>query len=323
MMPRSRTSLAAFVALDLLSIGRWQQAGDSWQTGVLQPRCVIIDPEGRSALVIACQVYAARIWKLHKDGDLMLLDPSQAMEWVVATDILLWKVVPWEPVVAFDRTSEQACYGCVSFQQIRQEVSALAWAVANHRLHKHQLKRFTKVCGAQNVEEMLVKLLAGHTDQDFYMNLFRRGKVAEEPSAELAEMTKACLGELDPDNLSAFKREKDKLMGDQLGDDLALGSDDEEPAVQQVDGTLDAGHEELDAAASGPEDHDGDTQLVEQLDGEEGLGLPALAPEASGEGRQAHIGRARPGICLDTEWARSWIPPHPPACIKFGITRIG
>lgn len=331
--PRSRTSLAAFVALELLSHDQWHHAGESWQTCVLQPRCVIIDPNGKLAIVVACQVYAARIWRLHRNGDLMLLDPSLPMEWVVATDITAWSVVPWEPIVALDRDASQARYGCVTFKQSRPAVSALAWAVANHRLHKQQLKRFARDRDVHGAEELLAELLEGHADHAFYMALFRRGKPTEDPPADLVEMTKACLVNLDPQNLSAFGKEKDQLLGPQLGDDVAVGSDDEEPPVEHLDHTMGAVQEELDTGVDRPDGANGDIQPHECVESAElgegaGLGPPILALEAPGEGRRDRTCPSRSqGVRAtathsNVDWATGWLPPPPPAATKFGVTRI-
>lgn len=325
-MPRSRTSLAAFVALELLGDDQWHKAGESWQTCVLLPRCVIIDPNGKFALVVACQVYAARIWRLDRNDDHMLLDPTLPMEWVVATDITLWKVVPWEPFVAFDRDASQARYGCVTFRQSRPAVSALAWAVANHRLHKQQLKRFTKDHGAVDAEALLGGLLGDHEDRAFYMTLFLSGKQKEVPSDMFAEETKACLLASDPDNLSAFKPEARKLIGTTLGDDVAVGSDDEEAASQPEDDPMGAEEEEPDEAVKGPDKAVEERGL--QPDGGEVLGPPMLALEAQEEGAPtrtgpAHSARVRAAaVHSNVDWAHSWLPPPPPDALKFGIHRI-
>lgn len=325
-MPRSRTSLAAFVALELLSHDQWHHAGETWQACVLRPRCIIIDPKGQHALVVACQVHAARIWPLCKDGDSMLLDPSLPMEWVVCTNITAWRVVPWEPVVAFDRDASHSRYGCVSFKQSRPEVPALAWAVANHRLRSQQLRRFVKDHNADDAEDLLERLLADHEDHAYYMTVFHRGKVKEDPPADLAEITKACFAELDPDNLKQFNKERQQLIGPQLGDDFAVGSDDEQPVLPQEDDTKGSGDEEKHDTAA-------DIQLHEpveatQLEGEANLGPPTLDLEALGESRPERacpvdrgMGRAK-GVHSSVEWANRWLPPAPPDATKFGFSRI-
>jgi len=315
---RSRTSLAAFVAIGLLSHDQWHLAGNSWQTCVLQPRCVIIDNKGKFALVVACQLYAARVWRLRLNGEHMLLDPSFPMEWVVVTDITAWRVVPWDPIVAVDRDASQAQYGCVAFVRSRPAVSALAWAVANHRLTKQHLKRFTKDRDPDGVEELLGELLQDHEDRAFYMTLFRRGKSTADPPPDMAEMTKAAMGVLDQDNLKSFQVEKDKLIGPQLGDDLAVGSDDEEPALQPMDDTIGAEQEELEAVV--PRLDEAEEDVIEtQAAAGEGVGAPMLKLEAPGKGRRRL--RAAPATSNVT-WAASWLPPAPPDATKFGLTRV-
>ena len=168
---------------------------------VLQPRCIIDDPGQRRVLVISCQDFAARVWPVRREGNIMMLDPGTPLEWVVATDIDEWAVVPWQPEIAFNSDVSQALYGCVTFHQIRPAVSALAWAVAHHHLQKSQLLRFARCRAAAGAKELLEGLLKDHPDKAFHMDICKNGKTARAIPTTMMDVTTACLAELDPDNL--------------------------------------------------------------------------------------------------------------------------
>ena len=174
---RLRTSVAAFVAIRHLSLSTClDSAGDSWQTCALQPRCIIEDSDGRRVLVLACQDYAARVWPVCQTEDIMMLDPDTLLEWIVATSIDDWAVVPWLPDIAVNRDASQARYGCVTFRQSGPTVPALAWAVAHHHLHETHLQQFVDDRNVACAEGLLESVLPNPADLAFYMNIFRSDK---------------------------------------------------------------------------------------------------------------------------------------------------
>ena len=158
--------------------------------------------------MMACQDYAARVWPVCREGDIMMLDPETPLEWVVATDINEWAVVPWQPDMIHNKDASQAHFGYVTFCQIRPRVSALAWAVAHHHLSTDKLCHFARDRNVKGAEELLDCILNGHCDRDFYMDRFRSGKTAEDVPRGVLDTTNACLAELDQDNVMFFNHEE-------------------------------------------------------------------------------------------------------------------
>lgn len=241
----------------------------------------------------------------------MKLDPGTPLEWVVATDIDEWAVVPWQPVAAFGRHVPQKIFGCVTFLQIRPTVSALAWAVAHHHLHNSQLWRFTHCRKAAGATELLEGLLEVHPDRELYMGIFYRGKTAEAPSSSVIDMTKASLAELDQDNLMFFKHEQHWPLGSQSGVDIVDSSGNEEAATQPSGALMGACCE----AAVGPPVKSNTCRELPLLAKQ--APVQQMADSLETEETTKRLRSAHSNMF----WMHTWLPPNP-GTKRFGIYRV-
>ncbi len=101
-----RTGISAFEALRLLtSTQALSRAADAWQGCAFLSRTVVMEAATQKFfLVLAPNLYAARVWRLHVTGPAdhrtFHLDVTLPWEWQVLTDLAAWRALPYNPVVA-------------------------------------------------------------------------------------------------------------------------------------------------------------------------------------------------------------------------------
>jgi len=310
-------------------INEWHRAADCWQTCVLQPRCIVVGPDQRRLLVIACQDNAARVWPVCCKGDIMMLDTGTPLEWAVATDIDGWAVLPWQPNITIASAELDAGFGCVTFRQIRHPVSALAWAVAHHHLEECQLLRFTHCRAAGGSKDLLESLLKDHPDKVFYMDLFNLGKTEMAIPSSAIDLTKASLAELDPANRSCLMHESPWLMGLQSGISSSQSSGNDEAAQQPrggpmaetvVESVLIRGNACMELPACAQEAPV--RQCGDSAGACIGTGVADTVPKGSDLVSRRKPARGEPAYS-NLAWVQVWLPPFPFSGAKrFGIYRI-